>query len=41
MSVSALLLAGCGSSTPDAGAQRSDTVAKELRDRIVYTQGRT
>ena len=38
---SALLLAGCGDRTQDPGAQRSDAVAKQLRDRIEYTQGRT
>ena len=36
-----LLLAGCGSPPPDPGAQRSDATAKDLRDRLIHTQGRT
>lgn len=36
-----LLLAGCGDRTPDYSTERSDALAKDLRDRMVHTQGRT
>lgn len=34
-------LTACGNPPPDPGATRTDAQSKELRDRILETQGRT
>ena len=41
MGVAALMLAACGAPPPDPGATRTEAQSKELRDRIMETQGRT